>query len=141
MQQAMSVPFVVDPGAAARTLRARAAARQRRLRDKWRQASHDFQRIRDVIVHKYAPQRVYQWGSLLAPERFSEISDIDIAIEGIRSAADYFAMLGDAMELTAFPLDLVDLDKIDPLHAASIRQHGRLVYSRIPGETVSNVEC
>ncbi|MFA5205819.1 MAG: nucleotidyltransferase domain-containing protein [Lentisphaeria bacterium] len=131
----MPIPFRVDPRAAARHLRERERGRRRRLRGKWCQAQRDFLRIRDVIVNKYAPARIYQWGSLLAPERFSEISDIDIAVEGIRSAEDYFSMLGDVMELTRFPVDLVELDKIDPLHAASIRQHGHLAYSRIPGET------
>ena len=35
------------------------------------------------IVERFAPSRVWQWGSLLDRYSFSEISDIDIAIEGL----------------------------------------------------------
>jgi hypothetical protein len=32
-----------------------------------------------MLIKAYHPVRIYQWGSLLRPERFQEISDIDIA--------------------------------------------------------------
>ena len=51
----------------------------------------------------YRPLRVYQWGSLLHPEHFSEISDIDIALEGLSSPEEYFAILGDVMNMSSFP--------------------------------------
>jgi len=37
---------------------------------------------------------------------YDENSDIDIAVEGIIDAEKYFAMLGDAMSLTRFRLDI-----------------------------------
>jgi len=33
-------------------------------------------------------------------------------------------------ELTDFPLDLVELERIETVHAESIRRNGRLVYER-----------
>ena len=61
---------------------------------------------------------------------FSFISDIDIAVEGITSAEAFFAMYGDAEALTNFPLDIVQIEKIEKLHAQSIREKGRVVYER-----------
>ncbi|MDZ7318873.1 MAG: nucleotidyltransferase domain-containing protein [candidate division KSB1 bacterium] len=83
-----------------------------------------------MIIHKYRPAKIYQWGSLLNERLFSEHSDIDIALEGLDSVEDYFALLGDAGEMTSFPLDIVLLEKIHPLHAESIKKKGRLIYER-----------
>ncbi len=43
---------------------------------------------------------------------FSEISDIDIALEGLSGPEEYFAILGDAMFMTSFPLDIIELEMI-----------------------------
>jgi len=93
-------------------------------------AQRDFDRIIQRIIDKYYPLRIFQWGSLLHPEDFSEISDIDIAVEGIASTEQFFSLLSEADELTDFPLDIVELEKIHPLHAESIRKKGRIVYER-----------
>lgn len=102
------------------------AENHRRFQRAWA----DFERIVALIIQKYRPFRIYQWGSLLNARHFCPISDIDIALEGVESAEQYFQILGDAMELTDFPLDIVEMEKIDPLHAQSIREKGRLVYER-----------
>ncbi len=62
------------------------------------------------------------------PEQFDENSDIDIAIEGILDATRYFALLGDAMELTRFPIDIVQLEKIEPEFAELILLKGKIIY-------------
>lgn len=90
----------------------------------------DAKRIIDRIASEYHPVRIYQWGSLLHPSKFTEHSDIDIAIEGITDAETYFKLLGDAMEMTEFKLDLVQLEKIEPEFVESIRQNGKIVYER-----------
>ena len=69
-----------------------------------------------------------QWGSLLDLEQFDENSDIDIAIEGITEAERYFALLGDAMEMTRFPLDIIQLEKIEPEFAELILLKGKIIY-------------
>jgi predicted nucleotidyltransferase len=104
--------------------------RQRAIRRRFERATGDFDRIVSHIIRKYRPTRLYQWGSLLHPERFSEISDIDIAVEVLTSPESYFSLLGEADEMTDLPVDIVELEKIHPLHAQSIREKGRLVHEQ-----------
>jgi len=58
------------------------------------QARKDFDKIVKMLIKKYRPRRIYQWGSLLNENDFSEISDIDIAIEGDYSAEEFFVYMG-----------------------------------------------
>ncbi|MGK5094802.1 nucleotidyltransferase domain-containing protein [Deltaproteobacteria bacterium TL4] len=108
------------------------AEKQRRLRQQrqvlWQQAQVDFQKIVDCLIERYQPQRIYQWGSLLDSSRFSEISDIDLAIEGIATPETYFKILKDIEELSTFPVDLVRLETLTPERAKDIREKGRLIY-------------
>ena len=100
------------------------------LQERWAAACNDFNRMVSHIISTYRPLRIYQWGSLLHPERFSEISDIDIALEGLSGPEEYFAILGDVMNMSSFPLDLIDLEKVDAETAAFIRKRGKLIYER-----------
>jgi len=100
------------------------------LQERWAVACNDFNRIVSHIISTYRPLRIYQWGSLLHPEHFSEISDIDIALEGLSSPDEYFAILGDVMNMSSFPLDIIDLGKVDAETAAFIKQRGKLIYER-----------
>ena len=93
-------------------------------------AYNDFQRIIEMIVKKYGPTRIYQWGSLLDKTRFREYSDIDIAVEGITDAAAFFALIDEADRMTDFPIDIVMLESIHPLHAASIRTKGKCIHGK-----------
>ncbi len=104
--------------------------RQKELRLHWERARSDFEAIVSLILETHNPRRIYQWGSLLDFSRFSEISDIDIALEGLHGAEEYFDILGEAMEKTSFPLDIIEMEKLDPTTAEEIRQKGRLVYER-----------
>ena len=105
---------------------------QRRLRygQLHAQAVHDFAAILEMMVRDFHPERVYQWGSVLRPELFRDYSDIDIAVEGITEPQDYFDLLGKAQAMTDFPVDIVQLEKIEPEFAESIRKDGRLVHER-----------
>lgn len=93
-------------------------------------ARRDFDAIVERLIKKYNPRRIYQWGSLLNEALYWEHSDIDIGVEGIINAAEHAAMQADAEELTRYPVDLVNLDRIDAWFAGSIRTNGRLVYER-----------
>ena len=62
----------------------------------------------------------FVWGSLLDSESFDEHSDIDIAVEGVATAEDFFALYGEAIKMPEFSLDLVQFEKIDPEHRKSI---------------------
>lgn len=35
------------------------------------------------------------------------------------------------MKMTDFPLDIVELEKIDPIHSTSIKKKGKLVYGNV----------
>jgi predicted nucleotidyltransferase len=93
-------------------------------------AKADFASIAGMIIEKYHPTRIWQWGSLLDPDSFAEYSDIDIGIEGVCEAPRFFALLGDAMKRTEFPLDIVQMEKIEPEFSELIRRKGIIVYER-----------
>lgn len=104
--------------------------RKKSLEERYNQAWQDFHRIVDFIIMKYNPERIYQWGSLLDREHFAEISDIDIALEGITSAEQWFEIYGAIMNMTDFSIDLVQIEKIEPEFADIIKKKGRIVYER-----------
>ncbi len=126
----MGTEFAVDPLDTRRFFEEKARKRERGLDERFRAANDDARNIIAMLARDYAPKRIWQWGSLLDRRRFSEISDIDIAVEGIPDTAIFFDLYGKALELTAFPLDLVELERIEALHAESIRKGGMLVYER-----------
>ena len=94
------------------------------------QAQQDAEKIVQMIVEKYSPLRIYQWGSLLYPDQFQEISDIDIGVEGICDVVQFFSLLGEAMKRTKFSLDIVQMEKLVPEFAEIIKMKGRVVYER-----------
>ena len=101
--------------------------RQADLAARLLRARADFDRIVEHIWLNYRVTRIWQWGSLLHERHFSERSDIDIALEGVASAADYFAIIADAEARTKMPLHVVELDKLHWAFAESIRAQGRVV--------------
>ena len=117
-----------DYTAARGFLRRKDEVRGEALRRRLRSAHLDFDRIVKLVIERYHPARIYQWGSLLDPRTFAEWSDIDIAVEGIASAEQFLALYREASEMTRFELDLVQLENAHPSYAASIRERGRLVY-------------
>ncbi|MDE0228645.1 MAG: nucleotidyltransferase domain-containing protein [Spirochaetaceae bacterium] len=119
-----------DYAAAREFLRRKDEVRGEALRRRMHAAHRDFDRIVNLVIERYHPARIYQWGSLLDPRTFAEWSDIDIAVEGITSAEQFLALYREASEVTGFELDLVQLEKAHPAYAASIRERGRLVYER-----------
>ncbi len=93
-------------------------------------ARDDAEGIRERIAREVRPARIYQWGSLLTGEHFSEISDIDFALEGLSGPPEYFRVLGIAMEETTLPVDIIELEKVDPDTRERIIWRGRLAYER-----------
>jgi predicted nucleotidyltransferase len=111
-------------------LQGRQSTRQLVLDECYGRAVSDFHRITRIIIEKYKPKRIWQWGSLLNRNHFSEISDIDIALEGLRSFEEYAAILADLSAMTRFPVDLVEMERIGMANASHIRKFGRMVYER-----------
>lgn len=116
--------------AAARNLRAREEKRAQERRRLHARARAGAAAIIDMIIRRFNPVRVYQWGSLLDPDRFDENSDIDIAVEGIGGPEQFFSLYNTAAEMTSFPLDLVEIDKVDDLSRESILSKGKVCYER-----------
>ena len=105
----------------------RAAERDALLARRLGQARADFDGIVDHVWETYRPTRIWQWGSLIDGAHFSERSDIDIALEGISSPAEYFSIIADAEARTRLPVHVVELEKLHPAFADSIRVRGRVV--------------
>ena len=120
--------MTVDPAHTVAFLRRREADRQRELDERFQAAWEEFHRIVEMVTGEFAPRRIWQWGSLLHRPRFSERSDIDIALEGLGSAERLFQVYARAEELSTFPLDIVELERIEPEYAHLIRTSGRLVH-------------
>ena len=93
-------------------------------------ASSDYTTIVKMIIEHFNPMRIYQWGSLLDKKMFANYSDIDIALEGMKSIEDMLELERIAESMTSFSLDIVELGKISPVHADLIRSKGRLAYER-----------
>ncbi len=126
----MESTYRVNPKDTRRFFEEKEQKRVARLAVRFEAAWKDAHAIIKMIEKDYDPVRIWQWGSLLDQKHFSEISDIDIAIEGISDTETFFELYGKALALTSFPLDLIDLARIEPVHADSICKRGRLVYER-----------
>lgn len=120
----------VDPRDTRRFFDEKARNRAMILDERFAAAGAEAREIISMLARDYAPARIWQWGSLLDRGRFSAISDIDIAVEGIRDTRAFFELYGKALAMATFPLDLIDLERIEPVHAESIRKKGKLVYER-----------
>ena len=120
--------MIVEPAQTVAFLRRREAERQRMLDQRFQVAWREFHRIVEMIAAEFAPRHIWQWGSLLHQDRFSERSDIDIALEGLGAAERLFQVYACAEELSTFPLDIVELERIEPEYAHLIRTTGRLVH-------------
>jgi len=120
----------VSPAETAAFFQAKWVRKRETNRRLYEKARADAERIIAHIAGAYEPRRIWQWGSLLRPEHFNEMSDIDIAVEGIASAERWFALYGDAMRMTEFRLDLVQMERIEPEYRAAIMEHGRVAYER-----------
>ncbi|HPO64039.1 MAG TPA: nucleotidyltransferase domain-containing protein [Candidatus Kapabacteria bacterium] len=94
-------------------------------------AVEDFEKIVHMIIEKYNPKQIYQWGSLLSKNKFTDFSDIDIAISGLQDAETFFQLLADAEDISSFPLDIIELEKIHILHKKMIFEKGKLIYERV----------
>lgn len=123
-------PAAFNIPAARENLVRRFQERRKRLDLLTEQARKDAQRITAMLIEHYQPRRIYQWGSLLEPNGFREWSDLDFAVEGLNGPLDGLRAADEASDLTQFPVDLVELERIPPLHAASIRANGRLIHER-----------
>lgn len=96
---------------------------------RWEEADRDARKILDQCIRS-RPKRIFQWGSVLYPERFREWSDIDFALEGLEDPGTIFRLQAECEAMTRFPVHLVEIERIEPEYAESIRENGRIIYER-----------
>lgn len=121
--------MAVDTAAAARWVVSRHERRREALHRRLQSAQRDAARIISAIAAEYRPLRIFQWGSLVHTERFSEISDIDIALEGMSCDEETLAAIrSQADSMTDFRVDLVVMERLDPGRADLIRRFGAVAW-------------
>ena len=90
--------------------------RQRQQRRRFRALAEatrdDLDKIVAVLVERYGVRRVILFGSL-SKGRFTDRSDIDLAVEGL-ARADFYAALAAVNRVTARWVDLKPLEDLDP---------------------------
>ena len=115
-------------------MRRRRAARKEALAARLAIAQRDCGRIIAHVAREHRPRRIYQWGSLVHTDRFSEISDIDIGLEGLDGGETALSAIRDAAEkMTEFHVDLVVMERVEAGRAALIRRFGRIAWES-PGD-------
>lgn len=95
----------------------------------WQQAHADAQAIIALIIERYQPDFILQWGSVLHPDDFWEASDIDLAIAGVDSVV-FLQLLGDVEDLTKFPLHLLRWEEVRSHYQDGLRRRGKIVYEK-----------
>ena len=127
----MNVDNPIDPDKVRAFLQAKADRRRARVDASFERTTREADAVIAQIAREVNPRRIYQWGSLLDRARFSEISDIDIAVEGLRGPEEYFRAAGIALDGATAPVDLVELEKLPADIAEYIRRRGKVVHERI----------
>jgi len=107
----------------AQTLRVRSAKRHAQAEVRVAGMRERFPEAKRILVERYHADRVVLFGSL-ATGRYSERSDVDLAVEGMPSAS-YFRALADLMTLFGGPVDLVRVEEAAPSLRAHIDEEGR----------------
>jgi len=99
-----------------------ALARRRVAREAARQATLTATiRLLEELSPRYGIRRAYIFGSVTRPGRFTEKSDVDIAVEQIKPAR-FFEAMSILAEALGREVDLVELDKCHFAHR--IRERG-----------------
>lgn len=123
--------MAIDIRAAARTYQKRQEKEQAALRERLHAMQVCALTLIAHVRDEYKPVGIYQWGSLVDPRLFSaisDISDIDIAVEGIKQLDAWLQMEKELFEMTDYPLDLVRWENLLPEYREPILRRGQVVY-------------
>jgi predicted nucleotidyltransferase len=118
---------ITSPNEVRNYLKQKQATQKAKRLTLWQVARQDAENIIQMIIQKYNPQQIIQWGSVLEPKHFSEASDIDLAVVGLDSLS-FMKLLADAEAMTRFPLDLIQFEQIHPSFQKIILMKGKIVY-------------
>jgi len=84
------------------------------------------QRVSALLFERFAVEAVYLFGSLAWKKTYTPDTDIDLAVKGL-SAEQYLEAVGYLDQVSHFPIDLVDLNKVpDHLRQRIIKRGKRL---------------
>lgn len=86
-------------------------------------AWEDANRIAALLRSQFGASQVFAFGSLTRTGRFDTRSDIDLGVHGI-APRDFYRAVAGALALTAFDLDLVDLQDCAPSLRQAIETEG-----------------
>jgi len=79
------------------------------------------------FAKKFNLKRVYLFGSLVRKENFHKNSDIDLAVEGLKSEK-YLQAWGELEEALNHPFDLVQIEKATGTLKEIIKNEGVIIY-------------
>jgi uncharacterized protein len=80
-----------------------------------------------ILGEKYNLQRVYLFGSIVNQETFHLNSDIDLAVEGLKSH-EYLEAWGDLEDILNHKFDLVQIEKANNNLKDIIENEGVVIY-------------
>ena len=91
-------------------------------------AQEDLGRVLEILRRYPAVKRVRTWGSMLRPDRFTELSDVDVGVEGVDSPQVWSQIERELLDEVRLPLDLVRWESLMEPHRKSIEARGKVVY-------------
>lgn len=92
------------------------------------QARNELRQIVSLLVDKYEAQRIFLFGSLKTGD-FTEYSDIDLAVEGIKDE-EFFTALAAVNRVSRFSVDLKPLEDLESYFRLRIYLEGELIYEK-----------
>jgi len=101
-----------------------AAAREKLRRDALRTS----EKLKDILRDEFHVKKVILFGSVLKKKYFTERSDIDIAVEGLKRNA-YFIALARLMMESRFDIDLKPVEEANELLSQRIAK-GKVLYEK-----------
>ena len=92
------------------------------------EAKNELHQIVSLLAEKYNVRRIFLFGSLKTGA-FTEASDIDLAVEGIK-AENFFPALAEVNRVSRFAVDLKPLEDLEPYFRSRVYLEGELIYEK-----------
>ncbi len=118
----------IDLSRAAARIREQERERASVRAERYARARADLERALEIIRAFPQVRRVLVWGSIRRPDRFTELSDIDICVEGVSAPEVWSAIERKLLDAVSLPLDLVRWETLMEPHRESICARGEVVY-------------
>lgn len=101
---------------------------QRKQREALRkEAYQEAKRCAEILRQEYGAKRVFLFGSVLDEDRFSERSDIDLAVEGLEGSS-FFGAVGKLLQESKFNIGMVPWEDCQESFKRKILTRGELLY-------------